>query len=464
MTQSIHSRLWHFMKLFGFLTSLLAAKDPAAETKMVDPKSILFSTPTLNDALPAFQQGSAPKGKLLQMHEDDWRQFEAVSTVHQGEIDRELTAIRDVLANASVKTKAGDQDITVFRRVHVRKLITEPLKRAPLLSQLAALAGSRTEYAGISLSGSPPVLGGYAVAMGSLVIFGQADDDRLLSLCFTNYGPPKMDSEKALKLVQLLRENDLVVIHWPSATSLPVTTDFLGYLSGDSSHAREEARSEEKADAVSAAMALIRQQKFEEARAILVAAAEMGESEPQALLGQMYHAGWGVETDSHEAFKWWSRAAADGSTDALWGLGLLYDDGKGVARDSAKAAELWKRGSDKGNIKATVNLAFLYEEGRGVQQDLKECARLFKLAAETGEPVAQFNYALKLVHGEGVDRDVIFGAAWLGIAADSPRIKGTGYAEKLIAQRDKTWTDLSAADREKAAQLMRQIKARIKVE
>jgi len=98
--------------------------------------------------------------------------------------------------------------------------------------------------------------------------------------------------------------------------------------------------------------------------------------------------------DYNQAFKWWSRAAEAGSTDAQWGLGLLYDEGKGVPRDSKKAANWWKRGAEHGNIKATVNLAFLYEEGRGVELNQKESARLFKQAAEAGEPFAQVKYGL----------------------------------------------------------------------
>ena len=217
-------------------------------------------------------------------------------------------------------------------------------------------------------------------------------------------------------------------------------------------------------DPASTAMTLFRQHKFDKARTLLLTAAEKGDTAAQGLLGQMYNAGWGVPVDYKEAFKWWSRAAAGGSTDALWGLGLLYDDGKGVARDSKKAAELWRQGSERGNIKATVNLAFLYEEGRGVPRDLKECARLFKIAAEAGEPAAQLNYGLKLLHGEGVEQNEILGAAWLGVAAESPRFKGTPYADKTISQRAKAWAALSATDRAKATQLMAQIQSRIKAD
>jgi TPR repeat protein len=215
---------------------------------------------------------------------------------------------------------------------------------------------------------------------------------------------------------------------------------------------------------VEKAMALIRQHKFTEAHEFLLPIGERGDAEPQALLGQTYNAGWGVPVDYQRAFKWWSRAAEGGSTDGQWGLGCLYDEGHGVPRDSQMAAQWWKKAADAGNIKATVSLAFLYEEGRGVKPNLKESARLFGLAAEAGEPAAQLNYGLKILHGEGVQQNQLLGCAWLAVAAESPRTKGKHYAEKFSSQRDKSWGELSSADREKAEKLKKEIQSRIKAD
>lgn len=216
-----------------------------------------------------------------------------------------------------------------------------------------------------------------------------------------------------------------------------------------------------KTNLVDRAMGLIRQRKFAEAREILVPAAEMGEAEPQALLGQIYNAGWGVPVDYGQAFKWWSLAAEKGSTDAQWGLGLLYDEGDGVPRDSKKAAALWKKASENGNVKATINLAFLYEEGRGVTLDLKESTRLFGVAAKRGEPGAQLNYGLRLISGDGIEQNQVLGCAWIGVAAESPHIQGTQYGERIISQKEKTWSGLSAVDREKAEKLKKEIQSTV---
>jgi TPR repeat protein len=221
-------------------------------------------------------------------------------------------------------------------------------------------------------------------------------------------------------------------------------------------------RDAKDAETVDRAMALIRQHQFPQARELLLAAAEGGAAESQALLGQMYNAGWGVPVDYKEAYKWWSLASAAGSNDALWGLGLLYDDGKGVARDSRKAVLLWKQASEAGNIKATVNLAFMFEEGRGTERNLAECARLFKVAGEAGEPAAQLNYGLKLIYGEGVERNPVLGCAWLAVATESSRYLGSQLAEKITQQRAQAWADLSPVDQERAEKAKEEIQARIK--
>lgn len=220
------------MKVFGFLASIFAANTPAAETKLIDPKSVLFSTPTLNDALPAFQPRATSGGRLLELHEDDWRQFEAVSAAYEREINVEFAVIREVRATATVKTKVGDRDLTAFRKIHVRKLITAPIESNVLRSRLAELADQRSEYSGLSLSGSPPVVGGYAFRIGEIIIFGQADGERVLSVCFTSSGSPKLDPGKAQSLADLLQKNGLTVVHWPSATTMEPRTAFLSFLTG----------------------------------------------------------------------------------------------------------------------------------------------------------------------------------------------------------------------------------------
>jgi uncharacterized protein len=211
----------------------------------------------------------------------------------------------------------------------------------------------------------------------------------------------------------------------------------------------DEAKKTMNNNVVREAMTLVRQGKFDEARALLLAAAEAGEAEAQALLGQVYQAGWGVDVDYAKAFHWWSLAAAGGSTDGQWGLGLLYDEGNGVAEDSAKAVELWQRASSHGNIKATMLLAFSYEAGRGVERDPARSAELFERAAKSGEPGAQLNYGLKLLDGDGVEQAPALGWAWIAVAAASQRASAA-LAAKAGALSERVWQELSPGERQQA--------------
>jgi uncharacterized protein YtpQ (UPF0354 family) len=89
------------------------------------------------------------------------------------------------------------------------------------------------------LSGSAPVAGGYALTIDGLVVFGQADGDRVLSLCLALNAAPKISPEKAHKLTGLLRAHELTIVHWPSATTLELETDFFRFLTGVSGDQRD---------------------------------------------------------------------------------------------------------------------------------------------------------------------------------------------------------------------------------
>jgi len=197
---------------------------------MVDPKSILFSTPTLNDALPAYAATRVPGQKLYDTHEDNWRQLEAVSSTHAGEIDQELAAVRKIFETASVKLDEKHPEQRAFRSVHVRKLIREPVAPGLRLSELVALADHPADFSGFTLSGSPPAAGGYALRLGAIVIFGQTDGERVLNLCFDIEGPPRLPAERAKKLVALLEKHHLLVIDWPSATIVALRTELVPFL------------------------------------------------------------------------------------------------------------------------------------------------------------------------------------------------------------------------------------------
>jgi hypothetical protein len=107
----------------------------ARPVETVDPKELLYSLPTICDALPA-SEGVAANGAELVFGEDDWRQCELVSESLRPVVERELADIRMIHEQESVGPG--------FRRVHVRSAIPAPIQDGAVsLADLNALVGAR---------------------------------------------------------------------------------------------------------------------------------------------------------------------------------------------------------------------------------------------------------------------------------------------------------------------------------
>lgn len=82
-------------------------------------------------------------------------------------------------------------------------------------------------------------------------------------------------------------------------------------------------------------------QNHAEAFRWLSKAAAQGYASAQLALGCMYLEGEGVAADSQKAFQWFEKAATNSEPepDAMYLLGLCYRDGKGTDRSRSKAVE-----------------------------------------------------------------------------------------------------------------------------
>lgn len=114
-------------------------------------------------------------------------------------------------------------------------------------------------------------------------------------------------------------------------------------------------------------------------------AARQGHKGAQALVGQSYELGLGVEQDYEQAIEWYLLAADNGDDYSRYALGLMYEDGRGVPQDFDRAAAWYKSGI--GNSLAVFSLALMYRDGRGVPQDFVQAYELiYPLAqAATGQ-------------------------------------------------------------------------------
>jgi hypothetical protein len=141
----------------------------------IDPSKILFSLPTLEEALPPMRERDA--APAYAMHEDDWRQREFVSRQFAGEVESEFAEIHRIYD--------GQQGLG-FKRCHVRSRIRAPLLESRLSLGDVSEALGGIEPIGLSVGGGRvidgfafPLPGGAAyarVAGGAVQVLGLHGD------------------------------------------------------------------------------------------------------------------------------------------------------------------------------------------------------------------------------------------------------------------------------------------------
>ena len=108
-------------------------------------------------------------------------------------------------------------------------------------------------------------------------------------------------------------------------------------------------------------------------------AAAQGYVKAEDELGGMYEFGLGVPTYYPEAEKWFAKA-----NDYL-AIAKMYDE---VAQDRSLAAEWYRKLADQGDKYAKFRLGEMYRDGDGVAKDYVTAHMWFNLAAQAGYPYA----------------------------------------------------------------------------
>jgi hypothetical protein len=195
----------------------------------MDPKDILFSTPTLNDVLPT-ALGAAAAGKdCHQMHEDNWRQFEFVSGKFDKEIESELAAIDRIWKEQSVPVGEG---MTAFRNVHVRKAITRPLDITFTLADFEQMFGAKASP--ITIHGYERILADvHAIRLENVVVYAEISAGRLVTLGLEPVDRFALPEDVVDRVEKFVITNDLRLVHWNSRTMLKTPKEMLRYLRGN---------------------------------------------------------------------------------------------------------------------------------------------------------------------------------------------------------------------------------------
>jgi hypothetical protein len=153
----------------------------------LDPKTILFSLPTIESTQPPLPGRPGPGA--LTLHEDDWRQIEVVARRFEPEIAADQADIRAV---KSEFTGSG------FVRIHIRERIPEPLAGVtlPLASLFAGFTLGELAIAG------QLVEGGFAYGDN---IYGRQVDGNVVALCA---------AKDPAALAEIAAKHALVVVAW----------------------------------------------------------------------------------------------------------------------------------------------------------------------------------------------------------------------------------------------------------
>lgn len=135
-------------------------------------------------------------------------------------------------------------------------------------------------------------------------------------------------------------------------------------------------------------------------------AAEQGDPEAQISMARHYQDGDGVARDYNEAIRWYQKAVAQNSTNAMLDLGLLYWY---RLNTPALAFEWCQRAAELGHSEAQWTLGKMYEEGVGVAKNPAQAVYWYKKA---DIPYAHKELARCYREGIGVPKDAAQAEYW----------------------------------------------------
>jgi len=173
----------------------------------IDPKEILFSLPSIYDRIPG--TGDQPvDGSEFLLDEDDWRQFELVSSSLRAEVDEEIASI--CLIHQARQLTAG------WRKIHVRTKPEPPLACDLALDDLAHSLNSLSQLKGLTYRGaSRRIIDGYSMTIpDALTIYGAAPNGKVQVIALGQYSTCSPSAESLNRLKALARDLELDLVHW----------------------------------------------------------------------------------------------------------------------------------------------------------------------------------------------------------------------------------------------------------
>jgi uncharacterized protein len=139
-------------------------------------------------------------------------------------------------------------------------------------------------------------------------------------------------------------------------------------------------------------------QRMKEADQRLREAAQKGDVKAQVKLGKLYEFP-DVSFPTHgpnygEAMKWFRKALAQGSSEAMDEIGTMHQQGWGVQRDPGEAVTWYRKAAQTGDAEGQWNLGLAYEAGSGVKKDDVQACMWYMLSGRTGPKLDNLKKAM----------------------------------------------------------------------
>ena len=99
--------------------------------------------------------------------------------------------------------------------------------------------------------------------------------------------------------------------------------------------------------------------------------------------------GEGAPEDRGEAVRWYRLAAEKGNADAQAALGNAYALGEGALKDFAEAVRWHRMAAEQGDASAQFRLGLMYESGEGVLEDARLAHMWYNIAGANGLDLAR---------------------------------------------------------------------------
>jgi hypothetical protein len=181
----------------------------SASVQTVNLNDILFTTSTLNNALPEFKEKT---DTCAFFHEDEWRQVEFISKDQKPSIDKEIAKIKDIYDNHSHKGK----DYVGFKKVAVRDLITQPLS-VDFSKLKSCLTDKPIKMIGLGLENNPgQVKDGFYFTIDGIGYYGILDNNVVKTFCIYSSDSDEQLKAATIHLAKLLTKENLYLVDWRS--------------------------------------------------------------------------------------------------------------------------------------------------------------------------------------------------------------------------------------------------------